>query len=75
MYASGEYVLVDPFSGKKMEGTFFVGQDEVHRAVNERCVGAVMDGESLVVVREKQFGWVRNFKSYWTALPLIKPNT
>jgi len=27
VYASGEYVMVDPFSGGRSEGTFFVGED------------------------------------------------
>jgi hypothetical protein len=34
-----------------------------------------MDGENLFVIREKQFGLIKNFKSYWNAMPSIKPNT
>jgi hypothetical protein len=43
VYASGDYVLMDPFSGKRFSGTYFKDGNELNQAINERCVAAVLD--------------------------------
>jgi hypothetical protein len=34
----------------------------------------MLDGQQLFVLREKQFGIIKSFKNYWTAIPNLKPN-
>lgn len=66
--ASGDYWLIDAFSGQIMQGNYTVSGDK-----QEKYRGCeLMSSNRLVLLREKQLGITRNLTSSWEPIPDIK---